>query len=139
LKGERIDFLTSTMVLNVNGTSGQSVIMTGTGSDGPFEIAGSYSYLLVSNGRLLNTGEIGLEPAGVELTPTGHVKVNKHLQTTSPGIFEVGDCANSPHFTYIGFDDFRVLRDFVLNKQPLHSTVNRQVPLTFTQTPGLQI
>jgi pyruvate/2-oxoglutarate dehydrogenase complex dihydrolipoamide dehydrogenase (E3) component len=128
LKGEGVNFLTSTTVSKVNGTSGQSITMTGTRSGQYFTITGSH--LLVASGRLPNTEETGLEAAGVELTSTGHVKVNEYLQTTVPGIFAVGDCAGSPHFTHIGFDDFRVVRDFLLNKQPLRSTINRQIPYT---------
>jgi pyruvate/2-oxoglutarate dehydrogenase complex dihydrolipoamide dehydrogenase (E3) component len=135
LKGEGVNFLTSTTVSKVNGTSGQSITMTGTRSGQYFTITGSH--LLVASGRLPNTEETGLEAAGVELTSTGHVKVNEYLQTTVPGIFAVGDCAGSPHFTHIGFDDFRVVRDFLLNKQPLRSTINRQIPYTLYTDPEL--
>ncbi|KAF2028460.1 FAD/NAD(P)-binding domain-containing protein [Setomelanomma holmii] len=76
------------------------------------EITGSH--LLVASGRLPNTKMTGLEVAGVEPTPSGYVKVNEYLQTSVPGIIAVGNCSGSPHFTHSDFDDFRIVRDFLL-------------------------
>ncbi|OAK94831.1 Dihydrolipoyl dehydrogenase [Phaeosphaeriaceae sp. SRC1lsM3a] len=135
LKDEGVDFLTSATVSNVSGTSGKSVTLAGTRNDDPFKTTASH--LLVASGRLPNVEDTGLESAGVELTPTGHIKVDEYLQTSVPGIFAVGDCAGSPHFTHIGFDDFRIVRDFLLNKQPLRSTTKRQVPYTLYTNPEL--
>jgi pyruvate/2-oxoglutarate dehydrogenase complex dihydrolipoamide dehydrogenase (E3) component len=135
LEGEGVEFLTSTTISRIAGTCGQSVTLSGTRSGESLEITGSH--LLVASGRLPNTEETGLEVAGVELTSTGHVKVNEYLQTNVPGIFAVGDCAGSPNFTHIGFDDFRVVRDFLLGKQPLRSTKARQVPYTLYTNPEL--
>jgi pyruvate/2-oxoglutarate dehydrogenase complex dihydrolipoamide dehydrogenase (E3) component len=50
--------------------------------------------------------------AGVETTDRGFVKVNERLQTlqtTAPDVWAVGDCAGSPHFTHIAYDDFRIV------------------------------
>ena len=66
-------------------------------------------HLLVAGGRTPNTSGIGLEKAGVETTERGHVKVNERLQTTAEGVWAVGDCAGSPHFTHISEDDFAVV------------------------------
>lgn len=67
--------------------------------------------LLVATGRTPNTHGIGLEKAGVELDSQGFIKVNDRLETTSPGTWAMGDCAGSPIFTPVAFDDFRVVRD----------------------------
>lgn len=135
LEGESIQFWTSATVSRVAGTSGESVTLSGMRNGESFDMTASH--LLVASGRLPNVEDSGLETAGVELTATGHVRVNEYLQTNVPGIFAVGDCAGSPHFTHIGFDDFRIVRDFLLNKQPLRSTANRQVPYTLYTTPEL--
>jgi pyruvate/2-oxoglutarate dehydrogenase complex dihydrolipoamide dehydrogenase (E3) component len=135
LHAEGVNFATSTTITNVSGTSGQSVTLKGTQSGAPFEITGSH--ILVAVGREPNTENLGLEAAGVKLTSTGHVKVDEYNQTSVPGIFASGDCAGSPHFTHMGFDDFRVIRDFLLKKQPLRSTKNRQVPYTLYTNPEL--
>jgi pyruvate/2-oxoglutarate dehydrogenase complex dihydrolipoamide dehydrogenase (E3) component len=69
------------------------------------------SHVLVATGRTPNTEGLGLELAGVELTDHGYIKVNERLQTTAANIWAMGDCAGSPQFTHIAFDDFRVVYD----------------------------
>ncbi|OCK89743.1 FAD-dependent pyridine nucleotide-disulfide oxidoreductase [Cenococcum geophilum 1.58] len=135
LKREGIRFYPSTTVSKVTGRSGESIALTGKRSDQPFEITGSH--LLVASGRTPNTDGLGLESTGVSLTPKGHVQVDEYLRTTSPGVFAVGDCAGSPHFTHIAIDDFRIVRDFLAGKTPLRSTTNRQVPYTLFTSPEL--
>ncbi|KAF2263862.1 FAD-dependent pyridine nucleotide-disulfide oxidoreductase [Lojkania enalia] len=135
LKGEGVQFFTSATVSNVSGTSGESVMLMGTKAGKPFSIIGSH--LLVAGGRVPNTEDTGLEAAGIELTQSNHVKVNEVLQSNKPGVFAVGDCANSPHFTHIGFDDFRVVSSFLNSQEPLRSTKNRQVPYTLYTDPEL--
>lgn len=142
LKSEGVDFYTSTDVSAVSGTSGTSVTLTGTHAGTPFSLKGTH--LLAATGRLPNTSDTNLSAAGVTLTPTGHIAVNAHLQTSTPHIFAVGDVANSPHFTHIGFDDFRIVRDFLAAKKhtdadspPTRSTTARQVPYTLYTSPEL--
>jgi pyruvate/2-oxoglutarate dehydrogenase complex dihydrolipoamide dehydrogenase (E3) component len=52
------------------------------------------SHCLMAVGSIPNTAEIGLEDAGVELTESGHVRVNKVARTSVPNIYAVGDCTN---------------------------------------------
>jgi pyruvate/2-oxoglutarate dehydrogenase complex dihydrolipoamide dehydrogenase (E3) component len=83
-----------------------------------------------------NTDSLGLEAAGVELDRRGYVVVNDRLETTAPGVWAVSDCAGSPQFTLVAFDDFRIVRD-VMNytgllgdlKAGLKSQVSRLVEL----------
>jgi pyruvate/2-oxoglutarate dehydrogenase complex dihydrolipoamide dehydrogenase (E3) component len=93
------------------------------------------SDLLVATGRTPNTGNIGLDIAGVELTDRGYVVVNDRLQTTAPHIWAIGDCAGSPHFTHISYDDFRVIRDNLNGHN--HVTTGRQVPFCMFTDPEL--
>jgi pyruvate/2-oxoglutarate dehydrogenase complex dihydrolipoamide dehydrogenase (E3) component len=81
---------------------------------------------MVATGRTPNTQNMGLDLAGIELTPAGHVKVNERLETTAAGIWAMGDCAGSPHFTHISFDDFRIVRDNLAGAN--RTTTGRQVP-----------
>jgi pyruvate/2-oxoglutarate dehydrogenase complex dihydrolipoamide dehydrogenase (E3) component len=69
---------------------------------------------------------MGLEVVGIKTTPAGHIKVNDRLETTLPGVWAMGDCAGSPHFTHISFDDFRVVRDNLAGAN--RTTNGRQVP-----------
>ncbi|MGX1695877.1 NAD(P)H-quinone dehydrogenase [Microbacterium keratanolyticum] len=52
------------------------------------------SHCLMAVGSIPNTRGIGLEEAGVELTESGHVRVNKVARTSVPNIYAVGDCTN---------------------------------------------
>jgi pyruvate/2-oxoglutarate dehydrogenase complex dihydrolipoamide dehydrogenase (E3) component len=89
----------------------------------------------VAAGRTPNTEGIGLDTAGVELTERGYVRVNERLETTAPGVLAIGDCAGSPQFTHIAFDDFRVIRDNLAGKD--HVTTGRQAPFCMFTDPEL--
>lgn len=52
------------------------------------------SHCLMAVGSIPNTSGIGLESAGVELEPGGHVRVNRVARTSVPNIYAVGDCTN---------------------------------------------
>lgn len=47
--------------------------------------------VLVSAGRALNSGDIGLEAAGINKGSRGEVLVNNKMETNIPGIYAVGD------------------------------------------------
>jgi pyruvate/2-oxoglutarate dehydrogenase complex dihydrolipoamide dehydrogenase (E3) component len=107
---EGIDVRLNAHPLAIEGHSGQRVrmrIRTTTGTD---TIEGSD--ILVAAGRTPNTDGIGIDaPAGIEVDPRGYVRVNERLETTAPGVWAMGDCAGSPQFTHVAFDDFRIIRD----------------------------
>ena len=132
-RGEGIDVVTSAHVSRVEGQSGQHVKLSAERNRTGIVLEGSH--LLVASGRTPNTQGIGLELAGVELTERGHVKVNERLETTAPGVWAVGDCAGSPHFTHIAFDDFRIIRDNLAGGH--HVTTGRQVPFCLYTDPEL--
>jgi pyruvate/2-oxoglutarate dehydrogenase complex dihydrolipoamide dehydrogenase (E3) component len=127
LTKEGIDILAGCQVVKVEGKSGSSIKVHIKSSSGEEKILEG-SHLLVAGGRIPNTQNIGLDAAGVELTSAGHIKVDEHLRTTAPDIFAVGDCAGSPNFTHIGFDDFRIVKSVLSKSATLGSTVGRQVP-----------
>jgi len=104
-----IDVIAHAEIVSVHGRSGTGVSLTVRTSSGEKTIAGSD--ILVATGRAPNTAGIGLEVAGVQLDQRGYVKVNDRLQTTAPNVWAIGECAGSPQFTHISFDDFRVIRD----------------------------
>jgi dihydrolipoamide dehydrogenase len=54
------------------------------------EIVGSHCLMAV--GSVPNTAGIGLEEAGVQLTPSGHIRVNRVARTSMPSIYAAGDC-----------------------------------------------
>jgi pyruvate/2-oxoglutarate dehydrogenase complex dihydrolipoamide dehydrogenase (E3) component len=120
-------------VLSAKGRSGEGVslqIQTETGNE---TIEGSD--ILVAAGRSPNTAGIGLDEAGVELTARGYVAVNDRLETSAPRVWALGDCAGSPQFTHVSFDDFRVVRDNIAGGN--RSTRDRLVPYCMFTDPQL--
>jgi len=132
-RDEGIALQLRTRVTSVEGENGKQVTVhiTADGSAGVVE----GTHLLVATGRTANTEGIGLEVAGVELTKGGFIKVDEHLRTTAPDVWAVGDCAGSPLFTHISFDDFRVILADMTGGQRV--TTGRQVPFCMFTDPEL--
>jgi pyruvate/2-oxoglutarate dehydrogenase complex dihydrolipoamide dehydrogenase (E3) component len=130
---EGVEVLLNTHVVDVAGTSGMEVNVTVQTSEKKMTLRASD--LLVATGRIPNTNGIGLELAGVELDARGYVKVNEELQTTASGVWALGECAGSPQFTHVSFDDFRVVRDTLAGKK--RTTKNRLVPFCMFTDPEL--
>jgi pyruvate/2-oxoglutarate dehydrogenase complex dihydrolipoamide dehydrogenase (E3) component len=84
------------------------------------------SDILVAAGRVPNTHGVGLEEAGIALDTRGFIKVDDQLRTTAQDVWAMGECAGSPQFTHVAFDDFRVVRDNLAGKS--RSTTGRLVP-----------
>jgi pyruvate/2-oxoglutarate dehydrogenase complex dihydrolipoamide dehydrogenase (E3) component len=130
---EGIEVLLETCVRKVEGSSGQKVRIVAENNHGQQTIEGTD--LLVATGRTPNTQGIGLEAAGIELDTRGYVKVNARLETTAPGVWAMGDCAGSPHFTHVAFDDFRVVRDNLNGGS--RTTQDRLIPFCMFTDPEL--
>ena len=109
LQDEGIDVRLESDLMGVGGVSGQQVRMRIQGPQGELSIEGSD--VLVAAGRVPNTRDIGLEKTGVELDDRDYIRVNERLQTTAPGIWAMGECAGSPQFTHVAFDDYRVVHE----------------------------
>ncbi|PSL38755.1 dihydrolipoamide dehydrogenase [Labedella gwakjiensis] len=72
----------------------ESVVRSGTGivvtlSDGR-TVEGSHC--LIAIGAVPNTAGIGLEEAGVQMSESGHIRVNRVARTSIPNIYAAGDC-----------------------------------------------
>lgn len=84
-KDARVD--TVTRITNEDGTEGVCVRT----SDGR-EIFGSHALMTV--GSIPNTHDLGLEKVGVEITRSGHIKVDRVSRTSVPGVYAAGDCTD---------------------------------------------
>jgi pyruvate/2-oxoglutarate dehydrogenase complex dihydrolipoamide dehydrogenase (E3) component len=130
---EGIELVMNAEVSLVEGVSGRSVKLHVRQSDSNRVIDGTD--LLVAAGRTPNTDGIGLDLAGVELTDRGYIKVNERLETTAADVWAIGECAGSPQFTHIAFDDFRIIRDNLAGGHRV--TTDRQVPFCLFTDPEL--
>jgi NAD(P)H dehydrogenase (quinone) len=52
------------------------------------------THCLMAVGSLPNTEDIGLKEAGVQLTDSGHIRVNRVARTSMPSIYAAGDCSD---------------------------------------------
>ena len=120
-------------IQSIDGESGDHLRVVVGGPDGEHVIYATD--LLVAIGRTPNTGGIGLESAGVELTRTGYIAVDEHLATTADRVWAMGDCAGSPQFTHVAFDDFRVVHDNLGGGS--RTTAGRLVPYCLYTDPEL--
>jgi pyruvate/2-oxoglutarate dehydrogenase complex dihydrolipoamide dehydrogenase (E3) component len=132
-RDEGITILTDATVTGIEGKSGDRVKLHIQRNGEKTALEGTH--ILVATGRTPNTQNIGLELAGVQTTERGHVQVNERLQTTAPGVWAVGDCAGSPHFTHIAFDDYRIVTDNLAGGHRV--TTGRQVPFCMFTDPEL--
>lgn len=76
-------------VRRAGGGKGDGVIVTLT--DGR-TVEGSHCLLAL--GSVPNTSGIGLEDAGVQLTESGHIRVNRVARTSLPSVYAAGDCSD---------------------------------------------
>ena len=94
------------------------------------------THLLVAIGRTPNTEDLDLPAAGIATDDRGFLRVNSRLETNVPGVYGIGDVKGGPAFTHISYDDFRILRDNLIDGKNA-STDGRMVPYTVFIDPQL--
>jgi pyruvate/2-oxoglutarate dehydrogenase complex dihydrolipoamide dehydrogenase (E3) component len=76
-------------------------------ADASREVIGSH--LLLAVGRVPNTGDLGLDKAGVDTDKAGYIEVDEQLRTNVPGIWALGDCNGKGAFTHTSYNDFEIV------------------------------
>jgi pyruvate/2-oxoglutarate dehydrogenase complex dihydrolipoamide dehydrogenase (E3) component len=133
LRDEGVEVLLNAAVRKVNGRSGEGVqIQVRSGASMSTVEA---SDILVATGRTPNTDRIDAAKGGVELDARGFIRVDERLRTTAPDTWALGECAGSPQFTHVSFDDFRVVRDSLAGRD--RTTRGRLVPYCLFTDPEL--
>ncbi len=112
-----------TVVLNVEIDTDRHQELTGT-------------HLLLAVGRKPNTFALNLSAAGVEMDEHGYIRVNDRLETSTPGIYALGDVKGGPAFTHISYDDYRIVAANLLEGGS-RSVSDRPVPYTVFTDPEL--
>lgn len=132
LADDGIEIQLGTTAIAVQGISGDTVHVTVRSDSGSRDIEGSD--LLVAVGRTPNTAGIGLEAAGIKLDGSGYIQVNERLETNSPGVWAIGECAGTPQFTHASYDDSRIVSANMAGGN--RSTRGRLIPyVLFTDPP----
>ena len=55
----------------------------------------------MATGRSPNTRSLGLDNAGVTLSPQGNIVIDDHMRTSATHIYAAGDCTDQPQFVYV--------------------------------------
>ena len=86
--------------------------------------------VLMAAGRALNTEDLGLAEAGVQLTDRGFVKVNlATLETTAPGVYSIGDVAGPPMLAHKGYREGEHVAELLAGHPPR--------PIDYTNVPNV--
>jgi len=86
--------------------------------------------VLMAAGRALNTEDLGLAEAGVKLTDSGFIKVNlATLETTSPGVYSIGDVAGPPMLAHKGYREGEHVAELLAGHPPR--------PIDYTNVPSV--
>jgi len=106
LAAEGIKFRLSAKCLAVAKRSDQIAVAVDCASGAPEILA---SHLLLAVGRIPNTGDLGLDKAGVATDARGFITVDDELRTNVPGIWALGDCNGRGAFTHTSYNDYEIL------------------------------
>jgi pyruvate/2-oxoglutarate dehydrogenase complex dihydrolipoamide dehydrogenase (E3) component len=136
MRDDGIDVIRAAEAIRVERTDGGVRLFWRPHAADGDETAVDGTRLLVATGRVPNTGDLGLDAAGVETDPRGYVRVNERLETTAQGVYAIGDVKGGPAFTHISYDDFRILRTNLLERGSA-TTAERAVPYTVFIDPQL--
>jgi len=76
------------------------------------------SHLLLAVGRTPNTGDLGLDRAGVAVGRRGYIAVDDFLRTNVDGIWALGECNGHGAFTHTAYNDFEIVAANLLDDDP---------------------
>ena len=130
MKEDGIQLLQNVRTTQVKNDGDEVVVVT---EDGEFH----FDALLYATGRKPNVEPLHLENTDIELTERGAIKVDKHLETSVPGVFAAGDVNGGLQFTYISLDDFRILYSYLAGDGSYTLEDRKNVPTSMFITPPL--
>jgi pyruvate/2-oxoglutarate dehydrogenase complex dihydrolipoamide dehydrogenase (E3) component len=134
LRQDGIDIFLNTKAESVAKANSQIVLTTREKTGRTRELQGTH--LLVATGRFPNTEALNLGAADITTDDRGFIKVNSKLETSTPGVYALGDINGGPAFTHISYDDFRILRTNVIDKGSA-TTEGRLIPYAVYIDPQL--
>lgn len=133
LEREGITVCLQSSLEKVTGISGERLQLEVQDADGPQSL--DATDLLVATGRTPNTANLDANWGGIELDARGYIRVNDRLETSAPNTWAMGECAGSPQFTHVAFDDYRIVHDNLYGGS--RSTRDRLIPCCLFTDPEL--
>ncbi|MBO1001364.1 FAD-dependent oxidoreductase [Pseudogracilibacillus auburnensis] len=93
--------------------------------------------VLIATGRKPNVEDLHLENTKIMLTDEKAIQVNDKLQTTVDNVWAVGDVKGGMQFTYISFDDARIIINQLFGDKTYSMKKRNNVPYTVFVDPPL--
>jgi dihydrolipoamide dehydrogenase len=84
--------------------------------------------VLVAAGRAPNIEDIGIKEAGVQLTDRGFIKINDRMETSTKGIYAIGDVAGPPMLAHKGQREGVVFAEFLAGGKHVHAVNYGNIP-----------
>jgi dihydrolipoamide dehydrogenase len=114
-KKRKIDVITGAKLSNAKvGKSSVKCSIEAEGTKQDLEV----DIVLVAAGRAPNVEEIGLKETGVQLTERGFVKINEQFETSSKGVYAIGDVAGPPMLAHKGSREGVLLAELLAGQKP---------------------
>ncbi|KAG5937384.1 hypothetical protein E4U53_008203 [Claviceps sorghi] len=125
-----------------SGSGSGRVSVSVAGPDGAPSVLHA-SHVLFAAGRIPDTDGLDLVAAGIRTTSRGHIVVDEQLRTSNPRVWALGDVKGPPAFTHVSYDDFRLLRANLVERDPrsspapVRTTAGRLLPYVVYTDPQL--
>ncbi|KAH7620434.1 putative Glutathione reductase, chloroplastic [Nannochloris sp. 'desiccata'] len=91
-------------------------VSSANGSDGDATFI--VDHVLAATGRRPNIGKLGLDAAGVKLSETGAIEVDKYSRTNVPSIWAVGDVTDRMALTPVALMESMALTKTIFGNEP---------------------
>jgi glutathione reductase (NADPH) len=129
MRKKQIDlrFDTSVSAIEVAGTRRRALLSDGSALE--------TDQVFFATGRVPNTGDLGLDRAGVELGAGGEIPVDEYSRTNVPNIYAIGDVTDRIQLTPVAIHEAMCLAQTLYGNQPT-SPDHHDVPsAVFSQPP----
>jgi glutathione reductase (NADPH) len=109
--------------------------ISATFSDG---VVAPYGAVMFATGRAPNVKHLGLETAGVKLTPMGAIAVDGYSQSSCPSIYAVGDVTGRAALTPVAIREGWYFAETVFNNNPM-MVDHSQIPTAVFSDPEIGV
>lgn len=116
LKRQGIKFYLGHKVKEVT-TKGKTVTLKADDAKGA-EVKLEGDYCLVSVGRRPYTDNLALDKAGITVDERGRIPVDAHLQTTTPGIYAIGDVIKGAMLAHKASEEGTLVAEVIAGQKP---------------------
>ncbi len=134
LEKDEVKIILGAKVDKVGSTKGKPIEVSLTIDGKPQTVRGSH--LLVAVGVAPNVEALNLDKTKIKTDKRDQIKVDDYLETAQPGVFAVGDVKGGPQFTHISYDDYRIVKERLLEGKK-RSYQDRMVPYAVFTEPQL--